>query len=480
MKLPFGPWLPDLPALGNPGNTDAKNVIPASGNGYMPWYALNPYSSALTARAQGAFATKDNAGTSHVYAGDATKLYLLSTATWTDATRLVGGAYACPTDTQWRFVKYGTSAIAVNGADAPQSITLASGANFAALAGSPPTARHIAVVREFVVLGNIVSAQNRVQWSASNNSTSWTTGTNEANQQDIPDGGVVQAIVGGEVGYIFMERQIVRMVRVPAPITFQFDVVEQARGALAPYCVVPVGAGVFFLSADGFFYFDGVQSQPIGENGLDQTFFNEVNTSYYDRISAVVDPVRKMVFVAYPAGGGGICNKILCWHWTEKRWSYGVQDTELLYNHFGLGVGLDSISGTLESQTLSFDSTAYQGGNQSIGAFNSAHKLGFFDGSSLEAVMTTTEGQLNERGRAQVQEVTPLVDTSAATIAIGSRETQHGAVTYTTDSSQNSSGVCPVRASGRFLRARMTIPAASTWSYAQGVDLVKTVGAGMR
>ena len=479
MKLHFGPWVPDLPDLGNPGNTDAKNVIP-SAQGYLPWYDLNPYSNALTARAQGAFATKDNAGTVHVYAGDATKLYLLSSATWTDATRLAGGAYATPADTQWRFVKYGATAIAVNGADAPQAITLAAGANFAALAGSPPTARHIAVVREFVVMGNITSAQNRVQWSASNNSTSWTTGTNEANQQDIPDGGIVQAIVGGEVGYVFMERQIVRMVRVPAPITFQFDVVEQARGALAPYCVVPVGGGVFYLSADGFFFFDGVQSQPIGENGVDLTFFSEVNTSYYDRISAVVDPVRKMVFVAYPTGGGGICNKILVWHWPEKRWSYIVQDTELLYNHFSLGTGLDSISGTLEGQTISFDSTAYQGGNQSVGAFNSAHKLGFFDGSSLEAVMTTAEAQINDTGRAQVQEVTPLVDTSAATIAIGSRETQHGTVSYSAESSQNSSGICPVRASGRFLRARMTIPAATSWNYAQGVDIVKTVGMGAR
>lgn len=479
MKLAFGPWLPDLPDLGNPGNTDAKNVIPTSA-GYTPWYGLNQYSSALTARAQGAFATKDNAGTTHVYAGDATKLYLLSSATWTDATRLAGGAYATPADTQWRFVKYGTTAICVNGADAPQSISLAAGANFAALAGSPPTARHIAVVREFVVMGNVVSAQNRVQWSASNNSTSWTTGTNEANQQDIPDGGVVQALVGGEVGYVFMERQIVRMVRVPAPITFQFDVVEQARGALAPYSVVPVGSGVFYLSADGFFFFDGVQSQPIGENGIDQTFFDEVNSSYYDRISAVVDPVRKLVFVAYPTGGGGVNNKILCWHWPERRWSYGVQTTELLYNHFGLGVGLDSISGTLEGQSVSFDSTAYQGGNQSVGAFNSDHKLAFFDGSSLEAVMTTTEGQLNEAGRAQVQEVTPLVDSSAATVAIGARETLSGTVNYTSESSQNSAGICPVRASGRFLRARVTIPAASTWTHAQGVDIVKTVGAGSR
>lgn len=479
MKLEFGPWLPDLPALGNPGATDAKNVVPFA-KGYLPWRAINAYSSALTARCQGAWAIKDNTGTVHAYAGDATKLYLLSGSTWSDASRLAGGAYATPADAQWRFVKYGTLGIAVNGADAPQSITLASGSNFAALSGSPPTAKHIAVVREFVVMGNITSAANRVQWSASNSATGWTVGTNESNYQDIPDGGIVQAIVGGEVGYVFQERQIVRMVRVPAPITFQFDVVEQARGALAPYSVVPVGNGVFYLAPDGFYFFDGVQSQPIGENGVDATFFNEVNSSYYDRVTVAVDPVRKFVFVAYPTGGGGQPNKILVWHWPERRWSYIVQDCEILYNHFGLGTGLDSISGTLESQTISFDSTAYQGGNQSIGAFNSAHKLSFFDGSTLEAVMTTAEGQLNQKGRAQVQAVTPLIDTSSATVAMGVRETQSGTVAYGSESSQRSTGICPVRSTGRFHRARVTVPAATTWNYAQGVDVIDVTGAGRR
>ena len=479
MKLLFGPWTPDIPALGNPGTSDAKNVIPAS-KGYRPFRAINAYSGALTARCQGAWGGKDNAGTSHAYSGDATKLYLLNGSTWDDATRLAGGAYSTPADAQWRFVKYGTAVIAVNGADAPQSITIASGTNFAALGGSPPTSKHIAVVREFVVMGNITSAQNRVQWSSSNNAAAWTTGVNEANQQDIPDGGLVQAIIGGEVGYVFQERQITRMIRVPAPITFQFDTVEENRGVLAPYSVVKVGGGVFYLGQDGFYLFNGVESIPIGENQVDETFFNEVNSDAYDRITAAVDPVNKLVVVAYPTGGGGEPNKILLWHWPEKRWSYVVQNVQILFNFFSLGVGLDSISGTLEGQTLSFDSAAYQGGNQSLGAFNTDKKLSFFDGQVLEATVTTGEGQLNQTGRTQVQEVTPLIDTSAALVSMGRRETQSGTVTYGSASSQRSTGICPVRSTGRFHRARVTVPAGSTWTYAEGVDVVKAAKAGQR
>lgn len=479
MKLPFGPWLPDLPALGNPGMSDAKNVVPAK-LGYRPFRAINQYSGAITARCQGAWATKDNAGSSHIYSGDATKLYLLNGTTWDDASRLAGGAYTVGTDVQWRFVKYGTLGIAVNGSDAPQKITLAGGANFAALGGSPPTGKFVTVIREFLVMANITSNQNRVQWSASNNAESWTTGTNEANQQDIADGGPILQIVGGEVGYVFQNRQITRMVRVPAPVTFQFDTVEQSRGLLTPYAFAILGGGVFFIATDGFYYFNGVSSEPIGADQVDRSFLAEVNSSLLDRISVAVDPVNQYVMVAYPTGGGGLNNKILFWHWPTKRWSYAVQDSEVIYNHYSLGTGLDSISGTLEGQTISFDSTAYQGGNPSIGAFNSSHRLAFFDGSTLEATMTTGEGQLSENGRTQVHEVTPLIDTSAATVAMGTRETQPGTVTYGSAAAQRSTGICPVRSTGRFHRARVVVPAGSTWTYAQGVDVVKAASAGRR
>ena len=75
--IPFGEYLPDLPALGNPGATVAKNVIPHLA-GYKPLSSLVTFSGALTARCQGAFSAIDTAGVTNVYAGDATSLYRLT------------------------------------------------------------------------------------------------------------------------------------------------------------------------------------------------------------------------------------------------------------------------------------------------------------------------------------------------------------------------------------------------------------------
>ena len=85
----------------------------------------------------------------------------------------LGRAYAPGGDNLWRFTQFGTLAIAVNGVDAPQKFDLSVGTNWTALGGSPPVGTFITTVRDFVVMGKIGSAPQRVQWCALNNAESW-------------------------------------------------------------------------------------------------------------------------------------------------------------------------------------------------------------------------------------------------------------------------------------------------------------------
>lgn len=475
-RLELAEWKPDQPVLGYGDGTtfDAQNVIPAL-HGYRPFPDISPYSTALTARCQGAFSMKDNSGTAATYAGDATKLYLLSSTTMTDASRLVGGVYACPSDSQWRFAKWGNTCIAVNGADNPQVITVGS-ANFALLGGTPPVAKHIGIVREFVVMGNITAAQNRIQWSSSNNSASWTTGVSEANQQDIQDAGKVQAIIGGAVGYVFMERQIIRMIRTVSPVTFQIDVIESNRGALAPYSVVSVGPNVFYLAQDGLYMFDGNQSIPIGAEKFDRTVLAEINMSALDRVSAAVDPINKYYIMSYPVGSSSVANKTVIYKWDIQRASYANVSVEVLMNIFPLGVtleGLDAYSASIDTLTPSLDASVWQSGNLALAAFDSNHKLAFFNGSNLAATMVTQETQINPDGRAFISELVPLIDTTSATVAVSARETQQATSMYGSEATIKATGSAYLRSSGRYHKARITVPAATSWTYAQGIDVPK-------
>ncbi len=112
--IPFGEYLPDLPALGNPGATVAKNVIPHLA-GYKPLSSLVTFSDALTARCQGAFSAIDSAGVTNVYSGDATSLYRLTDVTWTDASQ--SGGYNISSDQAWNFVRWNNDVFATNVAE---------------------------------------------------------------------------------------------------------------------------------------------------------------------------------------------------------------------------------------------------------------------------------------------------------------------------------------------------------------------------
>ena len=122
MQLPFGEWLPDLPDHVNPGATQARNVFPAV-TSYRPFNNIAATSSnALTARCQGGKAFKSDSGVVSIFAGDATKLYKLTSNAFVDESG--GTTFSYPAESYWDFIRFGEVVIAFNGDDAPQAWTL--------------------------------------------------------------------------------------------------------------------------------------------------------------------------------------------------------------------------------------------------------------------------------------------------------------------------------------------------------------------
>ena len=212
--IQFGEWLPDQPDYSNPGVTRAENVVPAAG-GYRSLPEFVAYSGAADGNINGLFAAKDNTGNVKLFAGDNTKLYEFdSTDSSLDNISKAGNYTLTAPQERWRFVQFGKDVIAVGGIGvAPQRYTLGTSTLFADLAGSPPDADFIAVVRDFVWLGNVEDGSGnrlpyRVQWSGFNDITSWTAGTDQSDFQDIPDAGNITGMVGGEYCTILMADRV--------------------------------------------------------------------------------------------------------------------------------------------------------------------------------------------------------------------------------------------------------------------------------
>jgi len=476
MILPFGEYLPDLPDFQNQGATVAKNVVPLISS-YGQMKGLNPLSGAIDARARGGISLRDTIGNSQAYVGDATKLYGLEIMDFNDYSK--SGGYTTSTDELWEFAKWGNTVIATNFSDDIQVITVGD-TTFADLGGTPPKARHINVIRDFVVVGNTYDATdgnvpNRVRWSGINNSETWA--VSAATQSDYQDlqgnGGWVQKIVGGEYGVVFQERAIWRMTYIGSPAVFQFDEVEPNRGTPAPNSVTRFGDTIFYLGIDGFYKMEnGVRSTPIGTNKVDDTFFADLDETYYDRVSAAVDTTQTLVYWSYAGAGNtdGRPNKLMIYNWTTGKWSTAEIDTEYLFNYSPQGYTLDSldnVSTSLDDLNHSLDSRAWTGTSSVLGCFNADNKLCDFTGSALDATLETTEAQPVDNARAVITSLRPITD-GTATVQLGARENQADSVTWSADTALNSIGEANIRSSSRYHRARVNITGG--FNHAQGVE----------
>lgn len=472
MRIPFSEWMPDQADLGNPGALVARNVIPGE-TSYLPLPSPIPISSALESEPLGMFSSFNGTGVAFNFVGDAGKLYSLTASTYNDVSAY---PYNSAEGDYWEFVRWGNTVIATNFADPVQQIELGA-PNFEDLPGEPPKARHIAVVRDFVVLGHIDDGNirtSRVVWSGINNETAWV--PSAATQSDFQDlqgnGGNIQAIIGGEYGVVFQEFAIWRMTYVGSPLVFQFDEVEVDNGTPAPRSVVAIGNRIFYLGRDGFYVFNGSQSQSISEGKISRTFFSDIDESLIDQVVSTIDPFNAVVIWAYHgAGHTGLRNKLIIYNWQTGKWSHAdITVYDIRYTRspsFSLE-DLDEISTNIDELPASLDSRLYKGGALILSGFNRDRKLVSFTGPALPAEVQTQEVQLSPGRRSVVNSVRPIID-GPCTVSVGRRATQTGSVSNTQHNAPDFDGMVWMRSNSRY--HRFTVRTTGDFKHLQGVEV---------
>lgn len=474
--LPFVDWLPDQALIDLGGVYDVLNVF-ADTNSYKPWRNLVSYSNALATACVGSIAARDTDGNTSIFAGTQTRLYILdnSASTWTDVTQSLSDM-AVPTLEFWGMDQFGDDVIATNIGNVPQVYTLGSSSAFANLGGSPPNAKHIGIVRDFVVLGNLSGGANSIQWSAFNDDTGWTAGVNQSDTQEFPNAGQVQGIVGGEVGYVILESAIFRMTYVGGDLIFQIDEVERDRGTQSPKSIVRYGSGFFYYGRDGFYYFDGQQSQPIGSQKVDLWFRSNADPAYLRTIVGGYDPLRRIMIWAFTSVSSpdGTHDTILVYNPFVQKFSKVTQGIEFLTQTTSAGYtleGLDAVNSNLDALTPSLDSSVWAGGTLTFTGFGTTHMASAFSGTTLAATVTTQEKNLYQGMFCFVNDAVPIVDTNSASVAIGTRARYGDSVSLTTAVAMQSNGTCPQRAYGKTAFAQMTIPAGTEWTHGEGITI---------
>lgn len=127
------------------------------------------------------------------------------------------------------------------------------------------------------------------------------------------------------------------------------------------------------------------------------------------------------------------------------------------------------IGGSLDKLPFSLDSVSTSSIAQ-VAIADTDHRVGFFSGPNLEAIIETSEEQ-NDGDMFFVSTIRPITDCAAGLVSVAFRNVAQGTFTYTAENAiDTAQGQAPCLAEGRYMKARLRCPAGSTWTYALGLQ----------
>ena len=486
--VPFGSWRPDVYGLNSGFSGEASAVLPGASS-YQPWPQMAISSPAAATVIRGAFAARTTVNATAIFALSATKAYKFAgvATAWTDVTRAVGGDYALATDDMWAMLQFGVNVYGFNITDDPQFIHATSGTAFALLTGSPPKARFAKVVGDFIMVGNTADDPREVRWCGRNDPTAWTKGRKDADAQPLPDGGDVMGILGLERGGLVFQTEAVRQFTAsPGREVFRFWKLETAQGTRAPYSIVSHKGTAYYYGLNGFqaISVDGT-SLHVGSNWVDEWFAENSNAANRPKaICGAVDPKRLRIFWLFATAGNPTSttfDHVLCYdpgliESNYGPWTHAAVSGTVIFPAATTATTLENLGSaglgyTLETVPYSLDSDVWKGGAPALAIFDSANKLNYFTGTPMASTVQTAQFQPVPPRRFYINGFRPITDATNASGRVSTTERPQTVETWGASNTINNQGIIPLRASGRFLRAEVTVAAGQSWDHLQGIDL---------
>ncbi len=457
----LGAWAPDFPDIGNPQLEECLNLIPEK-RGYSSLPEPEPLSTNGTASEPSMLSAiiADN-GESNVFAGDASKLYRLdkNTLGWADASKT--GGYTTGEE-RWVSTSFGSYFLASNFNDNIQFFDTKTSTVFADLT-TTFRARQLGTVGYFVFAGDTYDAAdgsmpNRVRWSAFNDCTDWVASvTTQSDWQDLPSGGRIKRIVGGDHATILSERSIHVAQYTGDKFIFSFQEVVPGLGCISSGSVVQSGQMIFFLGEDHFYAMSGGQVEPISDGFISRWFFDDCDTGNLHKITGSLCP-GGLVMWSYPRANGTWGQ--LIYSLREGKWSHADADVSVMARSYSVGMTLEGLNlfGSLEAVPASLDSRIWKGGQPVWAGLDPSGTLMSFTGSAMPWQIETGAHYLGEgqSRRSLVRNVVPITDCPTVSVQVGSQDTAAEAASWSDTKEVGGDGRARLRQGGRFHRFRIS------------------------
>ncbi|MCX6010201.1 MAG: hypothetical protein NTW48_09285 [Chloroflexi bacterium] len=460
-------WMPDFIKFGMPpgGLQTCKNLLPYD-EGYWPCKMMKALSTdALTEHARRARGLFTEDGNYIVFIGGSTSLFRYNPDKSVDDVTRTASDYTSGGNS-WNFEKYGDWCVATNFADEMQVLkTFSAGATFEDLTGAPQ-AKFIKFYSGHLVAGHIANSPKLVKWSALEDLEDWTISTaTGADEQNITDAeGEITGIERiGKVMGVFFSNSISLMYFSGSPYTYTFVPNAINNVGAIENTIVSTGSHAFFWDSRDIWAFDGSNVEPLGY-GIRNTISGLLNKTYINRVSAVVDQKRSLVFWSFPStsSADGTCDLILAYNYRSKKYSLIEMPHFALHSIYTGALTLEELSGlypNIDEVPYSLDSSFWMAGSPQIAGVNVVDdKVATMDGSVLISTLQTPVIKI-EDNVVMVSKVRPRLQGAVdeVSVRIASRMNEDDLDSYSDVAIvSNSSGYADVRASGRYLSVEIT------------------------
>jgi hypothetical protein len=462
MKL--GSYQPDLPEFGHDGLVKARNAY-SGVLGYEPIKALSQVTAALGAAWKGGGAFKGADGTTACSRGKRRALSpdrddLDQCFRW----RIYG---------LWFFAQFGDKVVCVNGG-APLKYNIVPPRELLWAALRRPASLRRSSATSY---SSPVTRRTRTAFTGRqiDDPEGWTIGDNQCDVQDLPDGGAVTGLAGGEFGLAFQDDSIHIFEYVGTPDIFTRRKVSNSIGALCHGSIAQHGRQTFFYSRRGFYKFVDGEVVPIGRNKVDRTFRTTYSVSEItNNLRCSIDPERSLVI----------------WSMPDRLWVYNFENDMwsdiLVVGIVGITTGrtasltLEDIAVTypsIEDVTPSFDDPFWRGGDPMLLIAKTDGKLYSFGASdNLEASFRFPQLELNLGRVSHVRNSRIIGNCTSGQISIDCRARMGDSPLNVVSTDYRDNGEVPIRASGKYLQPEITLGAGTEWNSVQGFELEASAG----
>ncbi len=239
--------------------------------------------------------------------------------TWDDIT----GSLSITADNFCDFETFLNEVYITNNTDVPFKWTGSGNGAVMSVPSGLTKAKNVVQFNNYLFLGNVVvnatTFKSRFYWSNIKDTSTWlATSFIEVSKDDGQQ--IIRMVVLGDRLVVFKERAIYNVFFTgDNDIPFIVQKSNSPVGCIAPFSVQEVENGLVFLSADGFYYYDGNNSYKISLNI--QTTLSGYNSTRFSQCVSMRQKAKNRYFCAMPSNGQTNNDVVVVWDWQLNAFS---------------------------------------------------------------------------------------------------------------------------------------------------------------